>query len=75
MKNEQDLPDATETIAQRLARLYGQKEPDQAEQPATAEQVEQVREDIARLERKIDLIFGDHALIGGRFVQIGRLKI
>lgn len=74
MKNDTKLPDVTETIAQRLARLYGQKEPDRAEQPATVEQVEQVREDIARLERKIDLIFGDHVLVCGRFVRIGGMK-
>jgi hypothetical protein len=37
-----------------------------------AEQVAELREAVARVERKIDLIFGDAVVIGGRFVHTGK---
>jgi len=39
---------------------------------ALAEQVAELREAVARVERKLDLIFGDAVIINGRFVHIGK---
>ena len=39
------------------------------------ETAEKVLAAVERLERKIDLIFGDNVILDGRFVSLGRLNI
>ena len=38
------------------------------------ELIEQLVEKVDRIERKLDLIFGEHVVINGRLVDIGKVK-
>lgn len=40
----------------------------------SATQAQELIDAISAVSRKLDLIFGGHALINGRFVQLGKIR-
>ena len=60
-----------ETNPELEYRFFIQEEEPKKEPPDVRTSLDEIRDDVDALYRKIDLIFGDHVLIQGRFTRIG----
>ena len=63
--------EAFEKTSQELSECSCQLVPyGKTAEGATKNEFEELREAVARIERRLDLIFGDAVLINGRFVDV-----
>jgi len=69
----EDVDPSAQKLHSHISSLFGSSFFGGSGKTVSEETIRELIDVVSRVERKLDLIFGDHALIDGRFVSVARL--